>query len=590
MVATNNCYIVTFMTDKFTKNQFKILHSIAEGFLSPLHNHCYDTHGKPLDPHYKAVLVFDHAISNSECKHLLKDKIKYPIKSVNASADIDTATKAICHVCHPQLSDYKSRYYDKFDLKWFGYKKDKPDYRLWFPYKTYTKSGLKTERGWTNKCLRYLPAPTDEKENYYYHSQINPAWNEFIVEDLEQQEPIKSILAKKNDPEYQKKKEEAAKKAKVTKQKKILDAGKEYKKQLQTQLKNKTKGLTPEMAKLAEILQSLTILNHIAKTLANNNFMYTPTSHSWLMEKLSDMYSTERIYDLKNQIEQVIVNKYPNIVKLQAYIPGNADKIWVNFCPEHQQYLYESYESPLEIFWDNPKEFMSCPHCRVTIQDLYYACYNFDIELNDQLNFDYHCPYPVGKHFFGPIKQLPQIDQMPNEESPFQFGHVASAGEEKYAISTNLEKPLITWIKQFDQSKFKTYPGIHEKGTTEKEIAELERQRAEYERKQKEEQRKQAESRRRARQFIKDHDNFWQDYRDYLETFHDPIYSNNKGRTKKIHNFLNNRFNEYLANNFNVTKESDKDLYNNLKQIFSSKKGQRKKLTNKYKQLTKQKK
>lgn len=482
MTATSNTYLITFETAKFSQRQLQIMRKLGKGFLSPLHDDCADRDGKLEDPHYRAVLQLPNKLTNKEVKQLLSDNIRYEISSVRSATDIQTGTKAICHK-HNRTGE--NNYYDKYELTWFGNKKDEPDFRLWFHYHTYTKSGLKNYRGWTDKCLRYLPAPTDEKQNRYYASQISDAWNEYVIADLEKQEPIKSILAKKKDPNYRKQKQQAAEKAKATKRHKIIDSGNEYAQQLTEQLTSKTKNLSPEKQQLAKILQNLTILNHIAKTLANNNFDYTPTSHSWLMEKLTDKYSTDRIYDLKNQVERVLINKFADLVKLQAYLPEDSDKVWVNLCPDHYEECHWSDCSPIELFWSEPDIIMTCPDCSVSIQDLYYACYNFAIELTPELKFDYHCPYPVGKEYFGPIKQLPKINQMPNEASPFQFGQVASDGEEKYAITTNLMQPIETWLKQFDQSQFPVYRNVFEDGNTRKELQKIRQHAIEQQQRQK---------------------------------------------------------------------------------------------------------
>lgn len=471
MATTSKYYVVKFDTPTFSARQLQLLHKIAAGFLSPVHDRCYQKDGKLAEPHYKAALVFKEPISNRECKHLLASNMRYKVSSVRTSQKLDEATKTICRISHPQ--DYKDKLYDKDSLQWFGNKKDKPDYRLWFPYKVYTKNGLKKERGWTDKCLHYLPEPTDEKQNYYYQSQVSPAWNQYVIQKLELQEPIKSILQKKNDPAYKERQRKTAEQAERTRRQHILADGQEYATALHKALKEKTAGLSLEAKQIASILQTVKILNHIAKTLANNSFDQTPTSHSWLMEQLKDKYTTTEIYEIKNQVERVLLNEYPELVKLEAYIPENSDKLWISLCSKHREELRWGYNSVLDYFWSNPSHIMSCPRCQVDISNLYYACYNFSINLGAGLVFDFHCPYPVGKQYFGPIRKLPQVDQMPNESSPFIFGHVASEGEVRYAAWEDLMVPIRDWLKKFDVKKYKFYPDVNETGDTKQIINEI---------------------------------------------------------------------------------------------------------------------
>lgn len=565
MTTKNDTYMITFDTNKFSQRQLKILHKLGNGFLSPLHDQCIDRYGKNEPPHYRAVIQLPGNMTNQEVKQLLKDNIRYPISSVRSSLNLQTGTKAICH---KHNCSGKESYYDKYKLQWFGYKKDEPDYRLWFYYQIYTKTGLKNYRGWTNKCLRYLPAPTDEKKNPYYSSQISDAWNEYLIEDLEKKEPIKSILAKKNDPNYQKKKERAAQKAKTTKRQNIINGGLKYAKELKQQLTEKTNNLSPEIQTLAKILQNLTVLNHLAKTLQSNNFEYTPTSHSWIMEKLSEMYSTDKIYDIKNQVERVIMNKYPELVKIQAYIPEDCDNIWVDFCPNHYEYFKLSDCSPLDFFWSDPDDILQCPHCHVSIQDLYYACYNFQIELSPDLKFDYHCPYPVGKLYFGPIKKLPKISQMPNENSPFQFGHIASENEEEYAITTNLLTPIENWLTNYDQSKFTIYPNVVEDGNLRKQIDKIHQHKLEQKRLKQEKTRQRQQADKQAQQYIQDHTDIWNYLLTYLQQ-NETISKNIK--KAKFKNLINKHFDHFIHDYFPDAAQ-DAELTRALKRKLGTKK------------------
>ena len=59
---------------------------------------------------------------------------------------------------------------------------------------------------------------------------------------------------------------------------------------------------------------------------------------------------------------------------------------------------------------------------------------------------------------------------MPNENSPFQFGHIASENEEEYAITTNLLTQIENWLTNYDQSKFKIYPNVFDDGNLLKQI------------------------------------------------------------------------------------------------------------------------
>lgn len=133
---------------------------------------------------------------------------------------------------------------------------------------------------------------------------------------------------------------------------------------------------------------------------------------------------------------------------MKAYIPENPNKVWVTFCKKHNtDRLFEGCGA-LTYYEENQAEIDNCPHCNVEQQILYYACYNFAINLG-KLSFDYHCPYPVGRDYFGDINKYKRIHQMPNENSIFLFGHESSDSENKYAISYPLMQDIRKWAKQY---------------------------------------------------------------------------------------------------------------------------------------------
>lgn len=443
---TSRIYLVKFDTDKFSQRQLGFLGKIACGFLSPLHDQCVNKKIKE-DPHYFAVLQYKDPVTNKECRESLSE-IRYKILSIRSVSDLQTGTVRACHI-KGKLG--RGSQYDHKKLQWFGSKKNKPDERYWFYYHIYTKFGLKKYRGWTDKCLKVLPKPTDEKQNPYYSQQSSPAWNEFVIADLEAKDPVKSILAKKSSPDYQKKQKSARVKAQNTRKNNMMNAGGAYGKSLIEYVHHHSGKLSSEQIKLAMVLQKLTVLNHIAKTLADDRNW---GSQAWLAKKLRDTYDTSEIYDLKNKVEQVLFHYFDDVTTIRGYVPEDADKIWVDFCDFHNEERGWSGVGPLDFFYSDPLEFINCPHCHVRASNMYYACYNFDVRLNDDLVFNYHCPYPVGKFYFGPILKLERVEQMPNEASPFLFGHESSMDEDEYAVSHDLMKDVESWVSQFDLSKF----------------------------------------------------------------------------------------------------------------------------------------
>lgn len=281
---TSQYYRISFATDKFSQRQLNFLAKIGIGFLSPKHDDCYQDKQK-LAPHYAISIKLPQAVTNAEIKKAIKNAIRYPIMHAVKVRNLEAGTVSICHA---HGKNWARDAYDQTELKWFGPKKLMPDYRLWFHYDIYTKSSLKKRRQWTNKCLEQLPDPTDTYYNNMYGQKEYPAWNEFVIADLEKQEPIKSILAKKNSPAYQKKRKLAKEKAKETKLNKIRQESKLYQAKFEAKLA-KSK-LSSEKLDLARILGKLNVLNHVAKTLADytnidNNFVMKNCASNMILAK-----------------------------------------------------------------------------------------------------------------------------------------------------------------------------------------------------------------------------------------------------------------------------------------------------------------
>lgn len=414
------------------------MHHFASGFLSPLHNCCLDSERKELPPHYRAVLIFSRPITNRQCKGFL-NQLRYQYSHVRKADDLAIATRNICHV-----AEGGSDYYDKNDLQWFGLKRDEPDYRLWFPYKIYTKASLKRKRGWTDKCLRFLPKSTDLFQNPYYQSKIYPAWNQYIIADLEKREPIKSILDKKGSKIGQHKRKIANQKRKVSIARHKRQSADNY----NQRILQKASDLSPELTLLALVLSKLTILNHLAKYLSN---WQHEGNKSQRYQQLTKRYSPDTIYALKGRILRVLFHQFPKQLRLSFYQPDDPDKVSVNLCPDHLEQARYSFGSISEYICENMAEIYHCPNCQVTRIPNYYSCYNFAIELNNQLSFDYHLPYTLGKDYFPKIDQLPGIQQMPNEVGPFQFGHEAGSCELDYALQFDLLDDLNRWAKTYEK-------------------------------------------------------------------------------------------------------------------------------------------
>lgn len=557
MLSTSQTYLVKFDTNEFSQRQLAFLGKVAYGFLSPLHDQC-KTKNVTEDPHFVAVVCYKKPITNKGCRESLSD-IRYKIASIRQANDLQTGTVRACHIKGKLGRD---SYYDHSQLQWFGKKGKQPDYRLWFPYRVYSKSGLKNYRDWTDKCLKVLPKPTDWKQNPYYSSQEYPAWNEYLIADLEKKDPVKSILAKKHAPGYKKKREAAREKAEQTRKNNMLKAGQEYGKSLQDFVNKHSAGLSDKYVELALVLQKLTALNHVAKTLADSNNW---GSTAWLSKKLHEKYSTDGIYKLKNQVQQILFHYFRDVTKVRAYVPEDADKIWVNFCEEHNWERREFGEPPMEFFYSDPLEFVECPHCSISVSEFYYACYDFSVELNDDLTFDYHCPYPVGKTYFGPILKMKRVDQMPNESSPFLFGHESSTTEDEYAISQDLMKDIKDWANQYDLSGFDQY-AVNEHGPYQAWIkklkAEAERQ-AELER-QRELRRQQRAT--KASQYLSEYPGAREEFIDLaVKKVYDHFGNDRDMKSKKVDHIVRPLLGSWLKDQFSNDEDLRRGLYQFLK-------------------------
>lgn len=553
-------YLVRFDTNKFSQRQLRFLGKVANGFLSPLHNQCVKN-GQMMKSHYEAVLQYQQPLTNKECRESLA-VIRYPILSIRSVVDLRTGTIRACHIMGKQGSGSQ---YDHNQLQWFGSKKKKPDERYWFYYHIYTKFGLKKYRGWTDKCLRSLPKPTDEKQNPYYSGQSSPAWNQFVIEDLEKTEPIKSILVKKKSPEYQKKRQDIKKKAQKTRKENIINAGVAYGKALRDYVEQHADSLSDEQIKLAMVLQKLTVLNHIAKTLADSRNW---GSKAWLSKKLWEKYNTDAIYDLKNKVEQVLMHYFNDVTMIRGYVPEDADKIWVDFCDDHNQERFLSGYGPLDFFYSDPLEFIDCPRCYISVSNMYYACYNFDVKLNNDLVFNYHCPYPVGKRYFGPILKMDRVDQMPNEASPFLFGHESSMDENEYAVSHDLMKDVKSWVDQFDLSKFNQY-SVNEPSQYKEWVKELRVAQAKVKAQQK---RKRAEHDRMG-QLATSYNSKHPEFRErFVNQIVDVLIKQNiSANNNQIKQLINRERDEYVTENILINSADDKLLVKGLKRSLAPK-------------------
>ena len=62
----------------------------------------------------------------------------------------------------------------------------------------YTKTKIKREYGWTDKCMQYLPEPN---KTWYgrYKSQKFPAWTKDLVDQTNARPEVQKILRWKND-------------------------------------------------------------------------------------------------------------------------------------------------------------------------------------------------------------------------------------------------------------------------------------------------------------------------------------------------------------------------------------------------------
>lgn len=444
-------------------------------------SHYLNKHDKA-EPYYYVVLLLPQPIKRTEATqiaHSVKGKFATMISDQDP-IDMDLKLKLrslmtsnVEKVYDPEKFTYfgKARWCCDSDKKWQNLK----DY--FYPH-NYSKPQLIKYRYWTDKCLRYLPKPYDYYSNSTYKTTY-PVYNQDDIEKVELTEPVKSIIAKKKkrltDSDAIKKHQEIVSKTKATK----VAHKKAKEKAIQEKLQKEAKlALTefdqdiatiknqyPETSKMLIAFKYLTIANHLAKTLQELNYgsrnYYNYYGYYKKSQKLSELdknlmqkYSKDELYKIKGKaLQRLYLDNFkynksltPNIT-LQAVVPEDTDRVDVYFCEDHNEERYMFGESPIAFYYDRQHEIDSCPACQVNRESNYYSFYFFKIKV-DNILYDWHLPYPLGKDWLPSLSELPQIEQVPNEEGPFLYGEEASDKEKQIANARDIIAPIKEYINE----------------------------------------------------------------------------------------------------------------------------------------------
>lgn len=433
------------------------------------------------DPYYYVILLMPKTIKKTEATqiaHSVKGKFATMIPDQDP-IDMDLkkklrslTTSNVDKSYDPEQFTYfgTAKWCSNSDNKWSNLQ------HYFYPY-NYSKPQLLKYRYWTQKCFDYLPSPTDYYNNSTYKTEY-PVYSQDDIERVELSEPVKTIIAKKKkrltDPEAIKKHKEVVAKVKATKLVHQKAKEKIEHQQLQDQAKSALAQFDHDIdiikhkySKSSQMLiafKYLAIANHLAKSLQEINYQYD--SYYSKQQKLSKLdnyliqkYTTDELYKIKNQaLERLYIDNFKynkscsSNITLQAVIPENPDKISVYFCEEHNDERYMFGASPLEYYYECQNEIDHCPYCKVTKNSNYYSFYYFTIKVGD-IKYDWHLPYPLGQSWLPNLHELPQIEQIPNDDSPFLYGETANKNEKLIANARDILTPILNYI---DKSKLDT--------------------------------------------------------------------------------------------------------------------------------------
>jgi hypothetical protein len=109
---------------------------------------------------------------------------------------------------------------------------------------------------------------------------------------------------------------------------------------------------------------------------------------------------------------------------LSFYRPEDADKRYLRLCEEHYELKHElSYRSAWDFFEDNACLVKQCPRCVFSVEPDFYALYHLEVAVEQlpDLHFSFHMPYSLGKAFFPPPRELPQVHHL-EQDGIFRFG------------------------------------------------------------------------------------------------------------------------------------------------------------------------
>ena len=160
---------------------------------------------------------------------------------------------------------------------------------------------------------------------------------------------------------------------------------------------------------------------------------------------------------------------------------------------------------------------------------------------------------------------MERVDQMPNESSPFLFGHESSTTEDEYAISRDLMKDINDWANQYDLSGFDQY-AVNEHGHYQAWIkklkAEAERQ-AELERQRKLKRQQQVE---KANQYLNEFPGIREDFIDLaVKRVYVNFVNGMRLKSKKIDHVVRPLLDSWLKNQYG----DDEDLRKGLRKLLN---------------------
>lgn len=173
--------------------------------------------------------------------------------------------------------------------------------------------------------------------------------------------------------------------------------------------------------------------------------------------KKTEEYTTlkEECYGLKEEALHLLQhNPYTTI---SFYRPDYPDKIThLEFCHQHYELWCDLrqgwYMDKWEFYHGHAKEIHKCKGCEVKITEDYYSLYVLEVqEPSSEMKFSFHVPFPIGRHWIGNYKTLPQVQHV-EQEGIFRFGRTLFEDEKvvfPYQKTKNMFQEAYDKLEQF---------------------------------------------------------------------------------------------------------------------------------------------